>query len=382
MTAWSCFRRAARIWLTPALCFVAPTLHAAAVTPPAESPAPPALLEKLDAIRGALVDAALGKEARVSSVLWIDESGQLHENTRVTSDLRVRAIRVQPATKATIATPHVAIDAMPSSSQKQDCRTASPDLRLPLIIETDYQPGGVLVSNQITLGQIATLLENLIIQQQAGNSRWDTKAAQRSVSYSQWVTAGYIQTAPYRLKLTLGVAPANTPPGRRLPLLEDALSAFGKHEPPPFALQAVLVENQSGRVHWHDAFTLPGFGEVPKMTRPEPPAAWTAAVSQTTGKILNDAFQAIRCNAAFFDVLKLDQKAFAVNAGKKSGLRTGDQMLIAPPGLLPARLLEKGGVERTFIGEVEEVFSDYSKIRIFGTSALPNEAANMIAYPL
>lgn len=342
----------------------------------------PAWLEKLEAIRGALVDAAIGKQARVRNVMWIDETGQLHENTHVTSEMRVRAIRVQHDNSKGISASNLAVEVMPIPAQRRDCRPVQTELRLPLIVETDFQRGGALVSNQITLGQIAKLLERLVLEQQSASARWETKADQRANSYTQWVSVGGLQSAPYRLKLTLSAQPVNVSSSSRFPLIEDALSLLDKPEPPPFIVSAVLTENASGRVHWRDSVELPGFVDAPRMTRPEPPAAWIDAVSHITANILNDAFHAVSCGAMFFDVTQSADKVFTVNAGKNTGVRTGDQMLIVTPGVSQKKILEKGNIEQTYIGEIREVFRDYSTIQIFGTSAPPGQATNLVAYPL
>ena len=50
--------------------------------------------KRLEALQHALVSAAMEGQTRVRNAAWVDDSGKLHENTRITSDMKVRNMRV------------------------------------------------------------------------------------------------------------------------------------------------------------------------------------------------------------------------------------------------------------------------------------------------
>jgi hypothetical protein len=53
--------------------------------------------QRLEALQHALVSAAMGGQTRVRNAAWIDSTGKLHENTRITSDMKVRNIKLTRA---------------------------------------------------------------------------------------------------------------------------------------------------------------------------------------------------------------------------------------------------------------------------------------------
>ena len=60
---------------------------------------PPASVanQRLEALRNALMDKALKAPTRVRSAAWVDESGILHENLRIDSDIKLRGTANNPA---------------------------------------------------------------------------------------------------------------------------------------------------------------------------------------------------------------------------------------------------------------------------------------------
>jgi len=62
----------------------------------AEQSLPTEPRKRLEALQHSLIDAAMASRTQVRTAAWVDSTGQLHENTRITSDMKVRSVRVLP----------------------------------------------------------------------------------------------------------------------------------------------------------------------------------------------------------------------------------------------------------------------------------------------
>ena len=90
-------------------------LASAATTASAEGLEPAENVEeRIEAIRNALVNRALQSKVHVRGVSWIDESGRLREHTLITSDLKVRGIRINAYVENDKLRESVVIDAAAS----------------------------------------------------------------------------------------------------------------------------------------------------------------------------------------------------------------------------------------------------------------------------
>ena len=77
---------------------------------------------RIEALRNALINRALQAPTQIQSAAWIDESGRLQENTRITSDMKVRGIRIEPSPDAQDVTQEkIIIDAANSIISPTQC---------------------------------------------------------------------------------------------------------------------------------------------------------------------------------------------------------------------------------------------------------------------
>ena len=82
--------------------------------------------QKLEAVKRALVDIALGSEVELSSAAYLDDAGVLHESSVMTSNAKIRGIRVLSYVKAAAGITEAQIDAKVLSDQK--CPGSRPSL--------------------------------------------------------------------------------------------------------------------------------------------------------------------------------------------------------------------------------------------------------------
>jgi hypothetical protein len=59
-----------------------------------DTPLPTDPRKRLVALQNALVKAAMDGQTRVHTAAWVDNTGKLHENTRISSDMKVSGVRV------------------------------------------------------------------------------------------------------------------------------------------------------------------------------------------------------------------------------------------------------------------------------------------------
>jgi len=125
------------------LLLVALTGLAAAATHAEQTP----YQSRLEAIQGALVDTALLAPTRVRATAWVDESGTLRENAHITSDVKVRGVRVSSYLEPELAPEtKVVVDAVTPLVRADGCTPAAPRYKRVALVHTLLQPAGRVVS--------------------------------------------------------------------------------------------------------------------------------------------------------------------------------------------------------------------------------------------
>ena len=339
------------------------------------------LLLKLESIRSALVDRALDNKARVRSALWLDEKGELHESTHVSSDLKVRAIRVKPNAHNNPADA-VVVELLPGGGDPARCTASAQELRLPLLVAISHEHERDLIDNQLMLGEVGRTIESLVMNQSAQSPGWVPKAFSGANNYQQWVSAGSLQSAPYVLQMKLSLRPSTGPKDIPAWVLDTGVGAFFPRPPAEIELGAQLIESASGHVVWQEAAMLPAMNLTPRTRRPSLPAEWTKKSAEQIASLLERSYSAIKCRRNLFEVSKVTADYFVLNGGGKAGFRPGNQLLVVNGRLIPGKLLEKGAIDETFIAVVKEVYPDYSTVELIGTASPAGSQNNWLAYPL
>lgn len=352
--------------------------------------------QRLEALQQALVTAAMEGQTRVQNAAWVDQAGQLHENTRITSDMKVSNLRVLN---------YLMVDQRMSASIATDARGVTPDDEVCRANRQRYQREATLD----TALRVAT--------DGASHYYWQALAAQARTRFAaqaeagrQWKLApstvapatnyerqlvGYLpDVAPYQMLIevlppgALGIEPVRPQAGRGeraaqvLKSVGDYLSdAPQKIAPVPFVLRLSVTERVSRRLLWQDAVPL-FFPEQPVTYSARPlPAGLLSELDRVVARWQHRLDGDFGCRPQTFSVMQETRDGWVINAGQGSGLSVGDQLLMMDRDQLPARILEPDSGERLALVEVASVAPGRSVVRRLAGAARLTRPGDWVATP-
>ncbi len=370
-------------------------------SPSNSAPSPQA---RLDAIRNALADLALESPTEIHSTAFIDESGVLHENTRIRSDLKLRSLRTLPVKhwpsteenpeKNNSKTESIAHQKQSLQPLLQFKRCASPasHLKRHASLELQVRPmdgkGGLLLMRD--MGMAA---EQALHQAINADGHWvittnpNFKSTYEAALYSSGNEVAV--KAPFHLRIALTLADKNSPTqvadkGRWWDIhyfkyVEHALGLSSTVPPPQVNFNLTLIETQSGKLLWEKNQII---------AYPQPTLERTrTALSETTIQQIQTFIsgwhkqlsQKIACEPMEFRVERdINPNTLTLLTGERIGLHVGDQLLVFDPDKIPHATLEKGVIEQIGLVEIVSIQTDQSKIKLIA-GALPAHSARLTA---
>ena len=320
---------------------------------------------RLRALRNALSAATLKAPLAVRSTAWVDESGRLHENTRVESGVQLRGVRVlaylekDGELEARLADD--AVTALPAAWRGQACDPMPARYRRSVAVSVTETSRGI--EGYGFLGTLARQVERQALSMaSADRNAFVFAEAQQASTYDRaLLPATANPESQYRL--TLEVSPER--PGANpfvvtLPFRETfrtwGLDVDARTLPSrPFHVRLVLTERVTGRVvladHW--GAELPEAG-MDLAARSIPPALqqalhekldeWKAAVSK-----------ALTCEPVRLQVAVQSAEQLDLQAGALQGVRAGDQFVLVDADRVPNQMLEAGALDAASLWEVQSI---------------------------
>ena len=270
--------------------------------------------QRLQAVRESLVQLALEGPTQVSSTSFIDERGTLRDSASFTHDMVVRGVRVLAYGQA-----------LQESLLKLSDRSSIVRLNLrtmPVSSQSIYGLSQSSSSAASSLQANQTFSSGLNYYQQALLGRGDQR-----VTWS----------------LMLKLMPA-----------KDEISSV-----PGLKVSATLLSKLDHRFTYEDQQLVWFETKNPNL------------VSSVLSNVMNEQVQALArliqravedqlaCIPPQFEVTKWNGQDMNIAAGLVNGLRVGDKMLVGDPDVIPARILDKGSLNKLVLAEVRSV-SPYS----------------------
>lgn len=362
----------------------------------AEQSLPTEPRKRLEALQHSLIDAAMASRTQVRTAAWVDSTGQLHENTRITSDMKVRSVRVLPyaQNEANNTTLFVA-DNGKASANEELCRGAEQRYRREASLE---------VAMRITANGTERYDWNKFLAQartrfvaQAGASRkWLISAAavMPENTYDRLLTGATPDLMPYQMTIeilppgALGVEPVRPPRARSISSeTAQSVQNFFKDEPPakrrpiPFVMRLSILERSSQSVVWQDITPLfyPE-AEISTNSQPLPPGLLSEldiVLQRWTDKI----DKVFSCKPLQFNVLQEAAGSWVINGGQLAGVSVGDQMLLLNREFLPARILEPDSGQHMALVEVVSVNNGLAKVKKLAGPKDMSKAGDWVATP-
>ena len=384
--------------------------------------APLTAQERLDAIRQSLVDASLQNPTRVSTTTWIDPQGSLRENSTFKNALDVQGVKVLGYERDDAGQAKARLQ-FPSSMAAQQAASKN---ETPRVKETGLQ-GAVDKFSQLmskTLGSVKTVeasaqdnsctqkvgarmnhLVSLDVQIDANASalvlqtllphiqaQWVQTNVQ-SGKANAWRAVNNLPAASMANSMTayeralIGNRPDTLPWQAVLKVKTESVKAssleayLGAQNPASFlTLDFQLVGTDGQSVQFEDSATLNLAFERSSWAAPKMNAASVAAIQDQLQAWRGAAEDWLNCQQINPVVTAAMGQLLEINAGALSGVRKGDEWLLANPARFPAELLSREGAPQTLLASVQSVTPYGSQLVVLAGPAQAVQA-NWRAWP-
>lgn len=305
--------------------------------------------ERLNAIRNAMVEAAMKSNTRVSATSWMESDGQLRELNRFSSEIKLRDLQMLQANRETgqnsqaeLAATHI--------ERVQPGRCEAPQAKAPLrhvmTVGMDLSPGLVAVQ-RYQAQQIGFAARTRLMQAGAQAQRWRLISTQAHTrTYDRLIHGHGEEHVQWHAQLTVTPAP--------LAGVSDDYSVFGL---------SLVVSGPGQRQAWFTAeeVVVPS---LPTQTygTPKIDVSTQAAIARAMTAMVAQLDQQLACEPQTFAV-EQNQGRLAIKAGENAGLRVGDRLMIADPSVLPRHALEPGALDAAVLAEVKSVTPYQAEIK-------------------
>lgn len=345
---------------------------------PADTTLPAEPKKRLEALQHALVGAAMEGQTRVRNAAWIDSSGKLHEHTRLTSDMKVRNVRVLN---------YLTVEDGMSAAIVAEGRGVTPDAEVCQANQQRYRREATLEAavRIPTSGAERTHWQAFADQTRArfaasanAGRAWLLTGSQPPAhsTYDQHLTGYQPDVAPYQMTIellpagALGIepvrpkAPASEQLRQSLKAVKDyVLDEPKRSEPVPFVLRLTVVERANRRLLWQDAVPL-FFPERELTTTAQPlPVGLLAELDVVVARWQRRLDDEFGCRPQAFNVVQSTATGWVINGGQAAGLAVGDQLLLMNREQVPARILEPDSAEHLALVEVTSVAPGRAVVR-------------------
>ena len=306
--------------------------------------------ERLNAIRTAMVEAAMKSNTRVSTTSWMESDGKLRELNRFSSEIKLRDLQlahyVRDAGQQPQAELVVANQVEPVQAHRCEAPQAKAALRQVMTVGLDLSPG-LPPAQRHPAQQLGFAARKQLMQEAARSERWrliSTQAQTRAYDRAQYGHGE--ENVRWHAQLTVTPVP--------LAGVSDDYSAFG------------LTLNISGpgtRQGWFVAeeVVVPSINTQTYGT-PKMDADTNAAIARAVVAMTAQLDKQLACEPQTFEVQQ-SKGRLSLNAGSNAGLRVGDKLMIADPTVLPRHTLEPGALDAAVLAEVKSVTPYHSEIK-------------------
>lgn len=352
--------------------------------------------KRLEALQHALVAAAMDSQTRVRTAAWVDSTGKLHENTRITSDMKVRGIRVAS---------YVNADDGPSAAIVADARGATPSEEICQANVQRYRREASLETalRIATSGADRYLWVMLMDQAQsrlmarASQTRlWQlsTAASLPATNYERMLTGVAPDVSPYQFVIemlpsgALAIEPIRPKQNLRqksAKMLKTVANYVtdepARSAPVPFVMRLSVYERSNQRLLWQEAVPL-FFPETELRTTSQPlPPGLLSELDRVLDRWQLSMDHHFSCRPQQFNVMQTTPTGWVINGGQMAGLSAGDQLLLMNREHLPARILEPDSAQHLALVEVVSVAAGRATLRKLAGPASIARSGDWVATP-
>jgi hypothetical protein len=352
--------------------------------------------KRLEALQHALVAAAMDSQTRVRTAAWVDSTGKLHENTRITSDMKVRGVRVQSYVNAEDG-PSAAIvaESRGATPSEEICKANVQRYRREATLETALR----IATSGADRYRWVMLMEQTRsrLTARASNSRmWQIAPATSlpSTTYDRMLTGAVPDISPYHMVIEMlpagalaiePVRPKQTMRQKSAQMVKAVANYVTdeapRSEPVPFVIRLSVYERSNQRLLWQDA--VPMFfpeAELRSTSQPLPPGL-LSELDLVLDRWQQSMANNFSCRPQQFNVLQETPQGWVINGGAVAGLSSGDQLLLMNREHLPARILEPDSAQHLALVEVVSVAPGRATLRKLAGPANIARSGDWVATP-
>lgn len=352
--------------------------------------------QRLEALQHALVNAAMAGQTRVRSAAYIDSAGQLHETTRITSDMKVRGVRVLSYLEDEgHASANILLDGRAVTGKEEACRATTQKYRREATLDAAMH----MVTSGTDRYDMTMLLNQArarLIAQAAARRTWLLSASARlpESTYEMLLTGAQPDTTPYHMVLdilptgSLGIEAVEVvkTPGQDAQAMLQHVRAMLSDEPArravmPFVMRLSVTERSTQKLVWQNALPLAFPQTEITATRQPLPAALAKTIDRVLQHWLEQLDASFGCRPLQFNAVPEASGNWRINGGQAAGLSVGDQLLLMDRDQIPARALEPDSVRHMALVEVVQVKQGRATVKkLAGPADLP-KAGDWVATP-
>lgn len=355
----------------------------------AASAAPALAQAELDAIRKALIDKALEGPTRVRAWAWVDENGALRERNEMTSDVRVRGVRVQSYVDIDKKLPKASIEANLAQGPGVQCRYTQGQWRLPMSVHKDMSAVNYAPLQPVASAAIEWT-ESRWRQALQRSQRFEASPAQvdQLTPYQRALWGAVDSQVGWRAQWRIQVHPVvqtDEVPGAVRWLSNMDWSRVAAQTVKLVLRLEVSRESQrpqgaTSQVVWSAERDIVGRMEstdwtAPRLT-PQTQEDLAALAAEWAGKL----DKLTQCDPLQYDVIAFDQGGMRINGGTNAGVQIGDRVVVMDAATVPSQVWDQGSLERVMIARVEKVDAYGAQLKALAGRA-PQGDGRWVALP-
>jgi hypothetical protein len=327
--------------------------------------------ERLQAIREALIEAAMQSNTHVSSTSWVNAEGVLNKYDRFSSDVSVKDVQTQSLERDKDGQVRAHIDSnsmTPEMNATCDAPLAKSHLRQVMLL--DIATGEQIpATNRYRAQQLKNLVQEKLVQAGGSSSNFRLVVAPAytpGVRPSAYERASYIHDedqVSWIMRVRLQSAPSSH--------VTDTSSNF--------QLDISVFKQARTQAWWHGSRVIYSEVESHRVGDNQVTQDTSDELAQSVQALSEELNQVLACQSPSFKVSHQGQ-SWTINAGELAGLHVGDRLFLADVKVLPEHALEQGALDESMLAEVKAVSAYKAELRpVAGRSQdHPNE---WVAWP-
>ena len=305
--------------------------------------------ERLQAIRAAIVDAALKSNTRVSATSWMASNGELRELNRFSSEIKLRDLQLAHYARDAGLEPQAEL-AQVSVEPERVNRCEAPQAKAAL---RQVMTLGLDVSTQLPAAQryqaqqVGFSARSRLLQAASRADRWRLITTQAHArTYDRLIHGHGEEHVQWHLQLSVTPGPV----GR------------ATQEASAFTLN-LQVHGPAQRQAWFHAqeVIVPGLPAHAHGT-PKIDADTQAAIDTAVSTMVDQLNTQLACEPQSFAVEQAGGR-LSLQAGGNAGLRVGDRLMLADASVLPRHTLEPQALDASVLVEVKSVTPYQAEIK-------------------